>query len=161
MCKIVLHAAWNFSSGIQHTHLNPPTERKQFWKLQEQIFTSYRRKRKPPSQTGSLFLWCSNKSTSLATTMRSPRREFRQNPWCTWLAHAGAHERIMKMTMLSTYLLSKHTRWRALLLEMCTSVLRLDVCFGVLALASSGEFRWKTVETVTSWHLWLDNTVCP
>ena len=31
--------------------------------------------------------------------------------------------------------------------------LRHDVHFGVLALASSVEFRWKTVETVTSWHL--------
>ena len=40
--------------------------------------------------------------------------------------------------------------------EICTSVLRLDVRFVVLALARSVEFRWKTVETVTSWHLSLD-----
>ena len=33
--------------------------------------------------------------------------------------------------------------------------------FVVLALARSVEFRWKTVERVTSWHLCLDNTACP
>ena len=38
-------------------------------------------------------------------------------------------------------------------LEICMSVLRLDVRFVVLTLARSVEFRWKTVETVTSWHL--------
>ena len=46
-----------------------------------------------------------------------------------------------------TYMLTS-----APILEICTSVLRLDVHFVVLTLASSVEFRWKTVETVTSWH---------
>ena len=54
-----------------------------------------------------------------------------------------------------------YTMMSAPFLEICTSVLRLDVCFVVLALARSVAFRWKTVETVTSWHLWLDNTACP
>ena len=38
-------------------------------------------------------------------------------------------------------------------LEIFTSVLRLDVRFVVLAVDRSVVFRWKTVETVTSWHL--------
>ena len=42
-----------------------------------QILKCYRRKRKPPSQTGSSFLFCSSNLTSFATTVRSARREFR------------------------------------------------------------------------------------
>ena len=53
------------------------------------------------------------------------------------------------------YILAQYTytMTSAPFLEICTSVLGLDVRFGVLALASSVEFRWKTVETVTSLHL--------
>ena len=54
-----------------------------------------------------------------------------------------------------------YTMMSAPFLEICTSVLRLDVRFVVLALARSVAFRLKTIETVTSWHLWLDNTACP
>ena len=46
-----------------------------------------------------------------------------------------------------------YTMTSAPFLEICTSVLRLDVRFVVLALARSVSFRWKTVETVTSCHL--------
>ena len=46
-----------------------------------------------------------------------------------------------------------YTMTSAPFLEICTSVLRLDVRFLVLALARSVEIRWKTDETVTSWHL--------
>ena len=46
-----------------------------------------------------------------------------------------------------------YTMTSAPFLEICTSVLRLDVRFVVLARARSVAFRWKTVETVTSWHL--------
>ena len=97
-CKIVLHTVGNFSFCIQHTHSNPsPTERESnFWKeLQQRILKCYRRKRKPPSQTGCSFLFCSCKPTSLATTMRktrvsaSVRCSLPWNPW--WLVHAGAH----------------------------------------------------------------------
>ena len=52
--------------------------------------------------------------------------------------------------MLAEY---TYTITSAPFLEICTSVLRLDVGFVVLALARSVEIRWKTVETVTSWHL--------
>ena len=79
-CKIVLNPVGNFSFCIQHTHFESFSywNRKQFWKeLQEQILKCCRRNRKPPSQTGSSFLFCSSKPTFLAMTMRSPRREFR------------------------------------------------------------------------------------
>ena len=46
-----------------------------------------------------------------------------------------------------------NTMTSAPFLEICTSVLRHDVRFVVLALARSFAFRWKTVETVTSWYL--------
>ena len=83
-------------------------------------------KRQPLRKTWSLFLCCSNKSTPLAAMMRSPRREFRPARDARYQSHdflvayprwcpRRCDERIMKMTMLSTYLSSTHTRWRVLL----------------------------------------------
>ena len=113
------------------------------------------------------------KSASLTTTMRCPRHEFlaARNARCHRIP--GGLPTLVPAPLWQTnnedddarYILTQYTYMTtsAPFLEICTSVLRLDVRFGVLALAmaSSVEFRYKKVETVTSWHLWLDNTACP
>ena len=83
-------------------------------------------------------------------------------PWNTrWLAHARVPAPLRRTKnegddarrILAQY---TYTMTSAPFLEICSlcrSVLRLDVRFVVLALARFVEFRWKTVETVTSWHL--------
>ena len=162
------------SAFSTRTQIFPYWKSKQFWKeLQEQILKCCRRKRKPPSQTGTSFrfLFSSSKPTSLPTTMRSPRREFRPardaryrgipeglpTPVPAPLRRTN-NEDDDAQRILARY---TYTKTSAPFLDMFTSVLRLDVRFVVLALARSLEFRWKTVETVTSWHLRLDNTACP
>ena len=103
--------------------------------------------------------------------MRSPRREFRPARDARYHRISGGLPTQVPSPLRRTnnedddaqYILAPYTYTltSAPFLEVCTSVLRLVVHFGVLVLASSVEFRWKTVETVTSWHLWLDNAACP
>ena len=95
--------------------------------------------------------------------MRSARREFRPARDARYHGMPGGLSTLVPaplrrtnnedddaQCMLAEY---TYTMTSAPFLEICTSVLRLDVGFVVLALARSVEIRWKTVETVTSWHL--------
>ena len=176
-CKIVLHSEGNFSFCIQHTYSIPPPTEKESTFLKRTARTDIKmptQKKKTTEPNWKLIFFCSNNPTSLATTTRSPRRESRSardsryhgSPppprGLSTLVPAPLRRTINDdddaQRMLPEY---TGTMTSAPFLEICTSVRRLDVRFVVLALARSVAFRWKTVEIVTSWHLWLENKACP
>ena len=124
---------------------------------------SQKKKTAEPNRKLVSFLFCSSKPTSLATTMRSARREFRPARAARYHGMPGGLSTLVLAPLRRTNnedddsqrILAEYTykMTSAPFLEICTSVLRLDMRFVFLALARSVEFRWKTVETVTSWHL--------
>ena len=138
-------------------------KRKQFWKKNWCSHAIAEKKTAEPNRKLIFLLLqqvhvpCNDDAQPKTQVSAGARCSLPWNPW--WLAHAGARATAKneKWRGRSVHTWQVHIHW-ALLFEVCTPVLRLDVRFGVLALASSVEFRLKMVETVTSWHLWLDNT---
>ena len=152
----MLHAAGGFLHCSLHTHSNPSLTGREsyFEKNCQNRFLHSRQKKTAKPNRKLIFLFCSNKCTSLSTTMCSPRRKFRPargarfhiipcTVACKRRCPRCCDERIMKMTMLGTYLTSTHTRWRELFfgdLHVSSEAWR------ALLGSRANQFRWVPLE---------------